>query len=370
MGVRGAVPLGSRAFYARYPFLPGATTSLGSLAPSSRELVESPLFEGARGLGRARVLEALAGPPTGREPPEVGDADEVARLLSFPFAALLVSLLPGSGPARRWARREALRLREELEGRAVQAEELQTLAQALGTPAHRSTSPEPSEGWEVPLPVYLGWSATARERDLKLVHQRLRHGVVELSRGRLAEWLSEGMLQGLEEVLPIKVEPELRTLLEGRESGFLELARQKLPAREGGPGPVEPERFPPCIRELMKELAAGHNVGHQGRFALAAFLHKVGMEADAIVEAFRGAPNFNEPITRYQVDQIRRHDGGAGYTPPECATLITAGLCRRELDGSPARLCSDPVALKHPLNYYRRARTRPRPNAPGGAGRA
>jgi DNA primase large subunit len=365
MGVPGPVPVARRAFHARYPFLPGAEDALGGLAPTSLELVGGPVHGMARALGRERVRWALR--PRGAAASEVGvgDVDDMARILSFQYAALLVSLLPGDGPARRWARSEGEALEATLRDPLTAPEEVASVAQGLGedVPAERGARGE--EVWPMPLARYLTWAPSIRERTFRLVHQPLRRGVITLSRDRFARVLGQCLQETLADRLPLALEPALKEALLQRESPFVREALALLPAREGPrSGPVDPGRFPPCMTALKDGLARGENVGHLGRFALASFLHKVGMDPEGMVDVFRGAPNFNEAITRYQVDQIRRHDGGEGYTPPECASLITAGLCRREADTSPARLCSDPTLLKHPLNYYRRRRREGRGPSP------
>ena len=128
---------------------------------------------------------------------------------------------------------------------------------------------------------------------------------------------------------------------------------------------------------MQRMLQAGENLSHSGRFALAAFLHKTGASFDTIVDNYRGAPDFDESITRYQVEHITHRNGGEGYTPPECDTLRTHGLCFREGDPGAPNLpdrvrderCFDPK-LRHPLTYYRwRGGTvRAMPEEPGPAG--
>ncbi len=367
MGVPGPVPVARRALYARYPFLPGAQSALGGLSPTSIELAGGPVHEIARALGRERVLWALR--PSAAETPVqgIGQADDGARILSFQYAALLVSLLPGTAPARRWARVEASALEATLTDPSTSPEEVAWLAEGLGEEVAPERGPRGEEQWPMPLARYLTWAPPVKERAFRLVHQPLRHGSISLPRERFARLLGERLLETLEDRLPLALEPGLKETLLSLEAPFLREALARLPAREGPrSGPVDPGRFPPCMSALKEGLARGEHVGHLGRFALASFLHKVGMDPEGIVDAFRGAPDFNEAITRYQVDQIRRHDGGEGYTPPECATMITAGLCRRERDDSRARLCADPTLLRHPLNYYRRRREGRRPSPAAG----
>jgi DNA primase large subunit len=107
-------------------------------------------------------------------------------------------------------------------------------------------------------------------------------------------------------------------------------------------------------------LESGENLSHAGRFALAAFLHRAGADFETIVDAYRGAPDFDESVTRYQVEHITQRDDGRGYEPPECETLRSHGLCFREGDASapqPSDRARDPLCfepfLRHPLQYYR-----------------
>ena len=79
------------------------------------------------------------------------------------------------------------------------------------------------------------------------------------------------------------------------------------------------------------------------------------------MDAYRGAPDFDESVTRYQVEHITKRNGGVGYEPPECDTLRSHGLCARDGDPDaslPADRGRDPICfeptLRHPLQYYRR----------------
>jgi DNA primase large subunit len=183
---------------------------------------------------------------------------------------------------------------------------------------------------------------------------------------------------------PVALAAPARSAIEARERPFLEEIAARLPASVsrpgGGLGPLRPELFPPCIRAMRRMLEGGENLSHSGRFALAAFLHRAGADFDAIVDAYRGAPDFDESVTRYQVEHITRRDDGRGYEPPDCATLRTHGLCFREGDPQardPAGRGRDPLCfeerLRKPLQYYRirvgwRPPAPPSPAAPAAPG--
>jgi len=137
-----------------------------------------------------------------------------------------------------------------------------------------------------------------------------------------------------------------------------ELYRQKLPnvelpytpgpqrRREGGgraPLPEASPRMPPCIERLIKELQHGENLSHFARFTLATFLIHAGWTTiDQIVDLFRNAPDFDEKVTRYQVEHLAGKRGGKKYDPPSCARIRQEGLCVAD------------CGVRHPLELLRR----------------
>lgn len=115
-------------------------------------------------------------------------------------------------------------------------------------------------------------------------------------------------------------------------------------------GPVRREAFPPCIRELITKILSGENISHQGRFTVTSFLLNIGMSEDMVLDLFRSAPDFNEKLTKYQIEHIKgTGTGKAKYSPPSCKTLKTYSLCFN----------SDVVCegISHPLKYYQRRKS-------------
>jgi DNA primase large subunit len=355
MAVRRTPALDDRSLYAEYPFLPGAEALLGAEAVSVRSLLEDPAYARARAIGRARILAAADDPRGTRDLDElVGAAPEV-RFLSFLYARLLLSAGPSPATLRRWAVSEAKRSHGRLA--RVDADELGEVARRLGVEMEPSGA-----GVEIPLVEYLHLATPIREGDYRLASQEVIRGHVRVGRVRAARLLQEAVRIRL--TTPVPVAEDVVARVRERESElFLELQRRSPApvARGGGPSPrLHPEWFPPCIRKMQRTLTAGENLSHAGRFALSAFLHRVGADFETIVDAYRGAPDFDEAITRYQVEHITHHGGGEGYSVPECDTLRSHGLCFREGDpeapDAPDRLrdarCFDPK-LRHPLQYYR-----------------
>ncbi len=355
MAVRRSPALGESELLAEYPFLPGAEALVTDLAPSLRDLLTDFVYARARELGRARVRVAADDPTGSTTVDELAHASLAERFLSFYYARLLLSATPTAAPLRRWAVAEA----KQSYGRWRSAP-LEELAEV----ARRLDHPLTVAGGEVllALPDYLRLATPIREGDFRLVRQAVAGGRVRVGRDRAARLLQEAVRLALTQ--PIRLTPEVVESLRANEREFLEdLARRMpLPTRAAAPGApgVKPEKFPPCIRRMQRMLQAGENLSHAGRFALAAFLHRAGADFETIVDAYRGAPDFDESITRYQVEHITQRDGGLGYGPPECETLRSHGLCFREGDPAatvPAERARDPLCfeefLRHPLQYYR-----------------
>ena len=358
MAIRGAPAITDRDLWARYPFLPGAETLIAEFSPSLGELLTSPAYGRARELGRIRVRAAADDPTGTAHLGELDRADPDERFLSFMYARLLLSVASTSAPARRWAVAEARRAADRLEAAAErQPAEFTGVARLLGFPAEPT-----SAGYRFSLTDYLRLSAGLRDPEFRLVHQRLSRGEVEVAPNRAARLLQEGIRVRLAASLPADVSGEVRNRLEAAEVEFLRDLAQRVPMPTDRRGKIvlRAEYFPPCIRKMRRMLEGGQNLVHSGRFALAAFLHRVGADFDTIVDAYRGAPDFDEGISRYQIEHITQRDGGRGYEPPTCETLRSQGLCFR--DGDPAAKapedrapdprCFDP-ALVRPTQYYR-----------------
>jgi DNA primase large subunit len=104
--------------------------------------------------------------------------------------------------------------------------------------------------------------------------------------------------------------------------------------------------WPPCMRKAVAELANGVNLNHFGRLFLASMAATLALPKESCVGFFRGAPDFSESTTTYQVDHVYQH----GYTPSGCGKLKVNHNCP-VLPGDD-RLCDQPW-LDHPLKYIR-----------------
>jgi len=368
MAVRGTPPLVPPAIFARYPFLPGAEAVLEGLGVTLGELLSDPAYAPVRDLGRQRVERGSLDPGQSEAGLSLPRGQGEEQVLSFLYARLLVSWPEEPVLARRWCVAEAKGAWGRLQATGPDPGELVLVADRLGFDL-KVPSGEKGGLVSFSLPDYVHLAAPIREADFRLIHQKVYRGRVQVDIGRAARLLQEGFRLRLLELVPVRLEPQLREALGRSEGDFLAQVLARLPRPSSRPrsGNLDVRALPPCMRAMMEMLQRGENLSHFGRFSLAAFLHTVGADPEFIVDCYRGAPDFDESITRYQVEHITRREGGKGYAPPECSTLVSNGLCFKEKDDSRPSICQDP-SLRRPLDYYYR-RLRAPPEGPEVAGR-
>ncbi|MHA2025670.1 MAG: hypothetical protein ACW98U_07185 [Candidatus Thorarchaeota archaeon] len=112
--------------------------------------------------------------------------------------------------------------------------------------------------------------------------------------------------------------------------------------------------FPPCIEKMYNQSIRGEvNLSHDARFALAAFLLRIGMEEDEVQRVFSGSPDKHTSIIEYQVRHIatKRSSGEekGGYVPPGCKKLQVNNLCPVYLGQASDPLCS---YVLNPIGFY------------------
>ena len=344
---------------ARYPFRKESARFLKETGIDLERLTTSVAYQGARTLGKQRVLEAVeyakvVNHPVSRE------TDAMNELLSYPVARMLVSCLGDTKFVNRYAIAEAKlansRLTEEVErGKELEARRARKsagddgvafvieLAEELGLRVQRL-----EDSLAVDLAGYLRSSSAMKSKAWKLVNQDVRAGRVMVNDGRLIRMVEQLVTDKIVSELPLPVNDEiLGALAEDVEEvrQALETKRAEQPERDFGE--ISIVRFPPCMKKLLEMIRAGENVPHTGRFALVAFLHTLGMDSDGILSTFAMSADFDESKSRYQIQHITGEISGTEYTPPECSTMKSYGICF-----DPDDLCERDWMV-HPLTYYR-----------------
>lgn len=323
---------------AKYPFLHEASAYIRAEGISLEELLTDEAYARARALGRTLVVEALErGPPEERV--AIATADQLATLLAYPVARILVSAVADNYLTRRYALREAIAAEGRLESEPDDI--VLHLANELGVDLRRE-----DDAFRLHFADFLKHTSTMRETPWKLINQRLDGGYVTLRREKAVRILRNAVQRKIEEGLPLPVND---AILDAFRSDLREirglLAAKKAAFKAEDIGKISITRFPPCMYNLLAQIQNHENVPHMGRFAIVSFLHHIGMSNEEIFRVFGDVPDFAVDVTKYQIDHITGTTSATEYTPPECSTMKSYGLCP-----GPDRIC---LTIKHPLSYYR-----------------
>jgi hypothetical protein len=89
------------------------------------------------------------------------------------------------------------------------------------------------------------------------------------------------------------------------------------------------DAVPPCIRNIVEAFKKAGDVDHYARLVLVWYLKWVGYSVDDVVSIFsRFAKDFNEKVTRYQVEYAFAQRGRKeDWLPPSCRWMKQHNLC-------------------------------------------
>lgn len=325
---------------ANYPFLSESSEYLKENGPSLSELLHDIAYERTRILGKERVLEALEGGVI-KEHSLVTDADCLAELLSYVAARILVSCINDQYLIRRYALAEAKTLSSRL-----QNEDFDFVVN-LGKELELDVSLE-NGSCMIHFTHFLKNTSQMRSKSWKIANQDMKDGYIVLDKNRLARVIEQALQTRIEGELPAQVNEEILKDLSTHVTDIKKAVEEKKSTYSAKDfGKIRVTKLPPCMRHMLAKVQAGENLPHSGRFALTAFFHAIGMSSEEVLHLFSSSPDFDESKTRYQVEHITGKISGTKYTPPECSTMKSYGICFNE-----DSLCKKNW-ITHPLKYYR-----------------
>ncbi len=330
---------------AKYPFVSEAAEYVRLLGLKIESL-SNPELRPVLDRAENRVEEALL-----TSPPEVSyrlREDEI-EVPSFPVAVILAAATANDYIKRRYALAEARRVYELL--RMDDEEKILEIAKMFNWRVRMIREAIGFEKYEFALSFvdFLENAGLFREKRWKLVNRFMVNGEVYLTKHDVARLLQEEVRRHIEKRLNSDVRSKLTDDILGR----VDRLRKMYTSRVGEVQFEEEQRgvvneaFPPCIRQLYEAASSGRHISHVGRFTLTSFLLRIGMPVNKIVDLFRASSDFDERMTRYQVEHIAGDRGSrTRYIPPMCETLQTHGVCP-----GVDEICR---SVRHPLAYYRR----------------
>ena len=324
---------------ARYPFLQESASFAESHSADIAALIMSPSYADARRRGMDRILDSIRSSEVSYVSMHF-EHERLMEVMSYPYARILVSCLNDRFLTKRYALAEAVRFNRLLE--EERASTVISIAKELGVNAVVN-----DDMLMMHFTDYLRLSSRIKSVEWKLVNSELFKGSVFLSHERFCRALQNALQDKIESELPINVPNEIRMAV-SKDVKHIEISLNEMKSRFGDVGgDVLVDEFPPCMRALLAGTQNGLNLPHSGRFALVAFLHTLGMNSEQIMALFAKSPDFDESKTIYQVRHITGEVSSTEYTPPECSTMKSYGICFE-----PDDLCAYEKVV-HPLIYYR-----------------
>ncbi len=327
---------------ARYPFLRESAEFAEKNSSDLESLLTSELYAPARRRGKERVLQAL-------EKSEVSyvdlmtDYDRLIEVMSYPYARMLVSQVGDRFLTKRYALSEAVRMNSLLN--KEDRETVIMVSEELGV-----TSTIDRDGTiHMGFPDYLRLASRLSSVDWKLINSDIHHGIVYLPQDKFSRLMQNALQDKIESELPLMTPEQFKPYMKEdvKDIGAaLSDAKMRMDPTKGEG--MKSDYLPPCLVHILEMSRNGLNLPHSARFAVVTFLKALGLGYEDIIKVFAESPDFDESKSEYQIKHIMGElNGGEGYSPPECKTMKTNGLCY-----SPDKLCEQEW-MNHPLKYYR-----------------
>jgi DNA primase large subunit len=332
---------------AKYPFL---KETAEYIRPLNIQIADLTSPEMAQILKRAeeRVREGILHTGIARD---IRNLD--TEIPSYPVALLLVAATENSFIRKRYALAEAKQASVDLAQETP--EKIFAVAENFGWKiSHFNKQSKLPHEFVLHFSDYLrNVTQLSADSKWKLVNRIMIDGCVYLNQADVVRLLEEEIRKAIEKRLAstelTKLPPEIVAVAERLKA----LAIEKIGTSEmeGFPKVIVQEAFPPCVNALYDAASKSRHLSHVGRFTLTSFLLNIGMSPEALTDLFKSFSDFNERLTRYQVEHIAGSRGsGTRYTPPNCETLQTHGVCLNRDD-----FCQ---GARNPLIYYKRKQKR------------
>lgn len=349
--------------YAYYPFLKDSMIYIMDQNISLDELIKKDLHQSARSRGKKRAIMALFHLTIDSENleqpnPMADEGDYIDEILSYVYSRILVSSINDRTLTRRYVLAEAKTLNARLSGRKPgigDDEIIELISDRLDVRAElesRETVVEKNrtvieDFFLIHFTSFLKHTTQFKDRDWKLINQEIRNGKIELTRSKLIRIIEQALFEKMEKEMPLPVPDRMRLEIKNDLVEVKRLLEEwKSQNLNEDFGNAEMDCLPPCMIYLVNMVKGGENLPHTGRFALTSFLSNIGLKPEEILLVFSASPDYDRSKTEYQVNHITGETSGTKYTPPECATMKSYGICY-----NPDGLCNHPK-INHPLSYY------------------
>lgn len=326
--------------FAKYPFLKETGEYITGLDIDVDELTR-PEYHHVLERAKERILEAMQKQIVSEE-----FYDREKEILSFPLALILVRATKMDHIISRYAFAEAVRVENFLKSEKAKIIPLIFERVLEVHPARTNDNfTHLKLAYEIPLVEYLKRSVHFHTPSWRLVNKIVDNGSVLVTSSELVRLLREEIYGMISSKLRSSPSIKLRTDLRKAVDEIIKAA-PPVPIK----GRFFSGEYPPCVSKALELLESGQNVPHYGRFLMTTFLLHAGKNVDDVINMYPRSPDFNERITRYQVEHIAGLRGGrTEYSVPGCMTVQANNFCFK------TRACG---TIRNPLQFGRDKRRR------------
>ena len=182
---------------------------------------------------------------------------------------------------------------------------------------------EDSRLFKVTVVDYLSRSSHFHEQEWKLINRLVNQGYVYLDADETVRLVRNELAILIHQKIKAMTLPAMPPTIKMKADDL----RTKLAARYEYRATAIKD-FPPCIKHALEVMGKGENLPHSARVMLATYMITIGKPVDEIVRMYESAPDFNEKITRYQIEHLAGMKGSrTKYSVPSCDKLRNEGLC-------------------------------------------
>jgi DNA primase large subunit len=312
---------------AKYPFLADAGDYLKDKGFSIYDFGIDPVLKISVDKAYHRITVATEG--------EIYDSDLIdgqaskphileREVFSFLVAIVLIKLSRMPTLVKRFALAEARRAESYLKkdlGRASNPSEIDLLKKIIFELSGIEVMKK-DDFFTISVPDYLKQSATFNEKEWKLINRHVENGKVFLNSEKIVRLLRKEISVYISSKINKSPTPEMIPGLETKVDDLISLAKKYTPVF------VSTGEYPPCVKHAINILEKGENLAHSGRFMLGTFLLAKGQSVQQIAPLFKNAPDYNERVTLYQLNNLAGTSGsGTQYFCPSCQKLQAQSLC-------------------------------------------
>jgi len=312
---------------AKYPFLTDAGQYLKDKGFTLLQFGKDPdlKFVVNKAFNRVKVasegLVFTSNPKAGKDPkPDILEFE----VFSFLLAIVLIKLSGMATLVRRFALAESRRaesfLKKDL-GKASSEQEIDLIKKIILELSGVKVDKK-DDFFTISVSDYLKQSANFHEREWKLINRHVENGKVFLDSEKIIRLLRKEIGVYISSKINKAPVPEMIPGLETEVNNLISIGKKLTPIL------VTTGEYPPCIKNAIAILEKGENLPHSGRFMLATFLLSKGQSVEQIAPLFKNAPDYNERVTLYQLNNLSGNSGsGTQYACPSCQKLTTQNLC-------------------------------------------